>query len=127
MIWKWLLVQTIFDRCPLREHFIAFNETHILDDDDVKTIGVKKKNSFHKRKRNDVDSEGFVSRIEKMLLVEFVHSVSALVCCIMNCCRHFPHEKTLLFRQEFWSLSFEDYKTYGLDIPRRLHMKGDEG
>jgi hypothetical protein len=33
-----------------------------------------------------------------MLLVEFVHSVSALVCCIMNCCRHFLHEKTLLFR-----------------------------
>jgi hypothetical protein len=33
----------------------------------------------------------------------------------------------LLLIQEFWSLSFEDRKTYGLDIPKRLHMKGDRG
>jgi len=29
-------------------------------------------------------------------------------------------------RQEFWSLSFEDRKTYGLNIPRRLHISGIE-
>jgi hypothetical protein len=29
----------------LKEHLIAFNETHILDVDDVGTIGVKKKKS----------------------------------------------------------------------------------
>jgi hypothetical protein len=34
-------------------------------------------------------------------------------------------EKTLL-KQKFWSFSFEDCKAYGLDIPRRLHTRGDE-
>ncbi len=34
-IWKWLLVQTILDGYPLKEHFITFNETHIPDGDDV--------------------------------------------------------------------------------------------
>jgi hypothetical protein len=40
-------------------------------------------------------------------------------------CEHFLCGKTLLLKQKFWSLSFENYKAYGLDIPRRLHMKGD--
>ncbi len=31
----------------------------------------------------------------------------------------------MLFRKEFWCLSFEDHRTYGLDIPKRLHMKGN--
>jgi hypothetical protein len=43
----------------------------------------------------------------------------------MNCCQHFPCEKTLL-KQEFWSLSFENRKAYGLDIPKRLHTRGVE-
>jgi len=42
----------------------------------------------------------------------------------MNCCQHFPYENTLLLGQEFWNLSFEDHRAYGLDIPRSLHMKG---
>jgi hypothetical protein len=42
----------------------------------------------------------------------------------MNCCQHFPREKTLLLKQKFWSLSFEDHRAYGLDIPGRLHMRG---
>jgi hypothetical protein len=46
-------------------------------------------------------------------------------CCAMNFCQHFSHKNTLLLRQEFWGLSFEDHKTYGLDIPRRLHTKGN--
>jgi hypothetical protein len=42
-IWKLSLAQTIFDGYPLREHFITFNETHILDDDDdAGAVGVKK-------------------------------------------------------------------------------------
>ncbi len=49
MIWKWPLVQMTLDEYPLREHLITFNETHILDDDDVGVVGVKKK-KIHKRK-----------------------------------------------------------------------------
>ncbi len=54
-----------------------------------------------------------------------MHNVGAAKCCVMNCYQHFSHKKTLLLKQKFWSLSFEDRKTYGLNIPRRLHMKGD--
>jgi hypothetical protein len=71
-----------------------------------------------------IDSKGSISRIEKMLSKEFVHNVGATKCCTMNCCQHFPHEKTLLLKQEFQSLSFEDRIPYGLDIPRRLHTRG---
>jgi hypothetical protein len=38
--------------------------------------------------------------------------------------KHFPREKTLLLRYKFWNLSFEDWRAYGLDILRRLHMRG---
>jgi hypothetical protein len=58
-----------------------------------------------------------------MLLEELVHNVGAIKCCTMNCCQHFPCEKTLL-KQEFWSLSIEDRRAYGLNIPRWLHTKG---
>jgi hypothetical protein len=92
----------------------------------VESIGVKKKKySFHKRKKNIVDCKGSISRIQKVLLKKSVHNVGAAKCCAMNCCQHFPHEK-ILFRQKFWSLSFEDYKAYGLDILRMLHTKGDK-
>jgi hypothetical protein len=52
-----------------------------------------------------------------------MRNVSALMCCGMNYCQHFPCEKTLL-RQEYWSLSFEDRKAYKLNIPR-LHTRRD--
>jgi hypothetical protein len=39
-IWKWLLVQTILDGYPLIKHLISFNETHMLDVDDLGTAGV---------------------------------------------------------------------------------------
>jgi hypothetical protein len=55
-----------------------------------------------------------------------VHNVDATKCCAMIYCQHFPCEKTLLLRHEFWSLSFEDCKAYGLNIPRRFHTKGVE-
>jgi len=88
-------------------------------------VGLKKKKySFHKRKQNIVNCKGSISRIEKMLLKESMCNVGVAKFCTMNCCQHFLHEKMLL-RQEFWSLSFEHYKTYGLYILRRLHTKGD--
>jgi len=90
MIWKWLLVQIILDGYPLKEHLIAFNETHIPYDD-ARIVGVKKKNYFHKKKQSNVDSEGFIFKIEKML-VEFMCNVNASICCANNCCQHFPHE-----------------------------------
>jgi hypothetical protein len=121
-IWKWLLVQTILDGYPLKKHLITFNATHILDVDDVKVN--KKIWSFHKMIWSIIDSKGFVYRIEKMLLEESMCNMGAITCCTMNCCQHFPHEKTLL-RQKFWSLSFKDRITYGLDILKRLHMRGN--
>jgi hypothetical protein len=124
-IWKWLLVQIILDGYPFIKHLISFNETHIPYVHDVGVVGVKKKKySFHKRKRNIADFEGSIFKIEKMLSKESVRNVGAAESCAMNCCQHFPCENTLLLRQKFWSLSFEDYKTYGLDIPRKLHTRG---
>jgi len=41
--WKWSLSQTILDGYPFKEYFIALNETHILNVDDVGVVGVKKK------------------------------------------------------------------------------------
>jgi hypothetical protein len=61
---------------------MTFNETHILDVDDVGAIGVKKKkNSFHKNKPTVVDFEGSIFRIEKMFLEESVCNVGATKCC----------------------------------------------
>ncbi len=31
----------------------------------------------------------------------------------------------MFLRKEFWGLSFEECKAYGMDIPRRLHVKVD--
>jgi hypothetical protein len=42
-IWKWPLAQTILDGYSFIKHLIAFNETHIVDVDDVGKFGVKKK------------------------------------------------------------------------------------
>jgi hypothetical protein len=58
------LGQKILDGYPFKDYFIAFNESHILD---VGAIGVKKKKSFHKRKRSVANFEGSISRIEKVL------------------------------------------------------------
>jgi hypothetical protein len=29
----------------------------------------------------------------------------------------------MLLREKFWGLSFEERKVYGMDIPRRLHVR----
>jgi len=51
-----------------------------------------------------------------VLLEESMCNVGVIKCYVMNCCQHFPHEKNFWLRQKFWNLSFEDHKTYGLDI-----------
>jgi hypothetical protein len=33
-----------------------------------------------------VDFKGSIFKIEKVLVVEFVCSASASICCVMNCC-----------------------------------------
>jgi len=30
-----------------------------------------------------------------------------------------------LLKEEFWGLSFEERKTYGMEIPKRLHVRVD--
>jgi hypothetical protein len=31
----------------------------------------------------------------------------------------------MLLRKEFWGMSFEEHRAYGMDIPRRLHVRID--
>ncbi len=61
----------------------------------------RKKNSFHKKKGSVADFEGLISRIEKVLSKEFVHNVFVTMCCAMNWCQDFLHEKTLLLKQGY--------------------------
>jgi hypothetical protein len=126
IIWKWPLFQTILDGFTLRELLISYDKTHVPTIDDEGQIGVRKKQyPFQKNKQKKCELEGSISRIKKFLFEEFVHNVNVLHCCSKNCCQHFPCEKTLFLKQDFWGLSFEDHRTYCLNIPRRLHMKGD--
>jgi hypothetical protein len=30
-----------------------------------------------------------------------------------------------MLREEFWGFSFEERRTYGMDIPRKLHVRRD--
>ncbi len=51
--------------------------------------------------------------------------MSFAICCAQNCYQFFPHEKLTLLRETFWGLSFEKHRAYGMDIPKRLHMRGN--
>jgi hypothetical protein len=64
-----------------------------------------------------------MSMINKLLSQEFVQNVSFALCCAQNCYQCFLGQKTTLLREEFWGLSFEKCKAYGMDIPRRLHVR----
>jgi hypothetical protein len=90
---------------------MAFNETHVPNVDDVGAIGVKKKKSFHKKKWNITNYEGYVSRIKKTLLKEFVRNVGVVMCYTMNCCQHFPREKTCCWNKSFgvYPLKIEEH------------------
>jgi hypothetical protein len=105
---------------------VKYSEGLVVNDE-VGIIGVKKKQHiFHKRKRGSCDTRGATSKMNKVLLEVSMRNVSMLTCCRMNCCQHFPWEKMLMFlRQEDWNLLFKDPKAYGLNIPRRLHTRGD--
>jgi hypothetical protein len=53
----------------------------------VGVIGVRENQYiFHKKNWGLCDFEGATSKINKVLLEEFVQNVSALMCCGMNCC-----------------------------------------
>jgi len=54
---------------------------------------------------------------------EFSRNVNAILCCPWNYYHYFLHEKTLLLRKKFWGPSFQDYRMYGLNIPRRLDTR----
>jgi hypothetical protein len=100
-LWKWLLSQMIIDGYPLGEHLnIQWNPwPHTKCRWCGSNWCEEKKYSFYKKQWNVVDFEGLISRIEKVLFKEFVHNVFVTMCCAMNCCQHFPHEKTLLLKQ----------------------------
>jgi hypothetical protein len=66
-----------------------------------------------------------ISRIEKELSEESCHGVRAVMCCSLNCCEHFPHQMTKNIKHKFWNKSFEKRSTRMLDIPRRLHGRGN--
>jgi hypothetical protein len=38
---------------------------------------------------------------------------------------HFPHEKISWVKEEFWNMSFENQKFYGLNIPHQMHLKAN--
>jgi hypothetical protein len=60
------------------------------------------------------------------VIIQWVYSECQ--CCIMlpiELLSIFSSWKTLLLKEEFWGISFEYCKTYGLNIPRRLDRKRD--
>jgi hypothetical protein len=48
-IWKWPLARTIFDGYFLRKHLVKYSEGLVVDDDEVRIIGVKKNNILFTR------------------------------------------------------------------------------
>jgi hypothetical protein len=85
----------------------------------------RKKINFSERKWKKIVFLNFVLRIEKVLNEESCRGVGAAMCCSLNCCQHFPREMTRLLRHEFWNKLFKERSTHMLDIPRRLHRRGD--
>jgi len=77
----------------------------------------KKQYTFHKRKRMALYDDVLMSKINKLLSEESIRIVGATICCSLNCCQYFPHEKIALMKGEFWKMSYEDRNSYGLDIP----------
>jgi hypothetical protein len=63
--------------------------------------------------------------IKKVLSEESYHGVGAMMWCSSKCYQHFPCEMTRLFIHKFWYKSFEKRSTHMLDIPKRLHRKGN--
>ncbi len=60
-----------------------------------------------------------------MLSKESCHGVVAMMCCSLNCCQHLLCKMMGLLKDKFWNKSFEERSTHTLDIPKRLHQRGD--
>jgi hypothetical protein len=73
----------------LKELLLSYNESYIPEVDVEGMIGVKKKNSFSKKKQKEIMSLIFVSRIEKVLSEDSFCGVRVVTCCSLNCCQHF--------------------------------------
>jgi hypothetical protein len=71
----------------LKELFLSYNESYVLEMDVEGMIGVKKKNyGFDKRKWKKIVSLNFVSRIKKVFSKESYHGVEMAMCCFLNYC-----------------------------------------
>jgi hypothetical protein len=118
------LFQTILDGFSLRQFLTPYNENHILAVDEEGEITIKKNIYMFKRgNKGYVIYEALVSRIEKLLSNESIQNVSVVLYCPRNYYQYFPGEKALMLKEDFWGPSFEDYRAYGLNIPKRLDMK----
>ncbi len=71
-IWWWLLSQTIFHGHSLKAFLKSCNDNHIFGLNAKRTISVKNKNTFHKKKRKALDVNVLVSRIDKLLSKESI-------------------------------------------------------
>jgi hypothetical protein len=97
---------------------ISSCDNHIYDVDAREKLVFKKKQyTFHKKKWKALYFDVSMSRMDKLLSEESICNVGSVVCCSFDCCQYFPHEKTSLVVKEFWKMSYEDQKVYGLDIP----------
>jgi hypothetical protein len=85
-IWRWPLSQTILDGHFLLSLLIAYDEHHLLEEDEG-VVGVKKKvHTFLKRKQRESKYEAFLSKIDLFLNNESICSMSSNYCCSFNCC-----------------------------------------
>jgi hypothetical protein len=125
-IWKWSLAHTNMEGLSLKELLFSYNESYIPKVDVRGMIGVKKKKyGFNKRKRKEIVSINFILRIKKVLSEESCCGIKVAMCCLLNCCQHFPRQMIGILRHEFWNKLFEERFAHTLDIPRRFHRRGD--
>ncbi len=60
-----------------------------------------------------------------MLSEESCLGIRVVMCCLLNYSQHFLHQMIRKLKHEFWNNLFEEKSTNTLDIPRRLHQRGD--
>jgi len=85
----------------------------------------EKNYNFNKRKWKEIVFVNLVSKIEKVVSEESCCRVGVVMCCSLNCRQHFPHQMTRILKHKFGNKSFEEKFNHTLDIPRRLHWRGD--
>jgi len=108
----------------LKELLLSYDESYIVDVEGM--IGLKKKKyGFNKRKWKEIMFVNFVSKIEKVLSKESCCGVGVVMCCSLSYCQHFPYQMIGFIKHKFWNKSFEERSAHLLDIPKRLHKKGN--